>query len=235
MALVKVVFKEQVKRTPDIYSFRFQTEERIDFRPGQFAKIVFDAENLNNRDLNKYLSFSSSPGKEYVEFTKKISASKFSQSLLSLKPQETIYLQAPLGNCVLRDDYKKISFLIGGIGITPVVSIIEYIFENKLGIDSVLFYSNRTLKDIAFKDKLDRWVNAKGISVYYIITDCKTDECAYIQGHINRDLLEERVKDWPERVVFAFGPPAMVEAMKSLCLSVGCKIENIKTENFLGY
>jgi len=235
MALVKGIFKEHIKRTPDVYSFRFSTEARIDFRPGQFAKIVFDADNLNNKDLNKYLSFSCSAGKEYVEFTKKTSRSKFSQALLSLKPQEAIYLQAPLGNCVLRDDYNKIGFLIGGIGITPVVSIIEYISEKKLGIDSVLFYSNRTPEDIAFKDKLDRWINKETVSVYYTITDCKTNKCDYIQERINRDLLEEKVKDWPERVVFTFGPPVMVEAMKRLCLSVGCKTENIKTESFLGY
>jgi ferredoxin-NADP reductase len=37
------------------------------------------------------------------------------------------------------------------------------------------------------------------------------------------------------RIIFAFGPPKMVEAMKGLCLGMGCNPANVKTESFLGY
>ncbi|MBD3264593.1 MAG: xylene monooxygenase, partial [Candidatus Omnitrophica bacterium] len=172
---------------------------------------------------------------DYIEFTKKVSESRFSQNLLSLSQGEVINLQAPLGNCILKEEYEKISFLIGGIGITPVISIIEYIFDNKLNIDTVLFYSNRTPQDIAFKDRLDEWSGNENIKVYHTITDCKTEECDYIRDRINESLLKDKVKDWPERIIFIFGPPSMVKAMERLCPGLGCKNKNIKTENFVGY
>lgn len=38
-----------------------------------------------------------------------------------------------------------------------------------------------------------------------------------------------------ERIFFIFGPPPMVEAMKMICLDIGYKGGNIKTEKFIGY
>ncbi len=38
-----------------------------------------------------------------------------------------------------------------------------------------------------------------------------------------------------ERVVFIFGPPSMVEAMKDICVEGGVLEYSIKTEVFLGY
>jgi ferredoxin-NADP reductase len=41
--------------------------------------------------------------------------------------------------------------------------------------------------------------------------------------------------DLGERILFIFGPPKMVEAMKILSLELGASPENIKTEAFMGY
>ena len=63
---------EKVQRTPSIFSFRFKIVGTINFLAGQFMKVIFDNDNRQNRDLNKYLSFSCAPGREYIEVTKRI-------------------------------------------------------------------------------------------------------------------------------------------------------------------
>jgi ferredoxin-NADP reductase len=232
----KIKLIKRIKRTPTIESFRFLAEKKIEFIPGQFSQIIFDIDNLENRELNKYLSFSCSPTKEYIEFTKRLSESKFSQKLKNLKIEDTVFISSPLGNCVFDEKYKKIIFLIGGIGITPVISILEYIVDNKIDADTYLFYSNRREEEIAFKDELDSWCKINpSIKVFYLITDCVPKEKDCIYGFINKDLLKEKVKDLEERVIFTFGPPKMVKAMRQLSKELGCKEENIKAENFVGY
>jgi glycine betaine catabolism B len=227
---------EKITRTASVASFRFAPAERIDFLPGQAARLIFDEQVRGNQELNKYLSFSSSPDREYVEFTKRISQSRFSQALQNLKVGEEILLNAPVGNCVFKDDYGHIGFLIGGIGITPVISIVEYIMDRKLGTDVLLLYSNRTDDDIAFKDILDRWQGLnKKIKVSYIVTDCQPRDASCIRGSIDKDMVAGKVYELSKRVFFIFGPPRMVEAMDSLCLGLGCSQENIKTEKFVGY
>ena len=236
MELLRVRLIERIKRTPSTESFRFIPEKKIEFVPGQFLQLIFDEVSTNNKELNKYLSFSSSPTREYIEVTKRLSNSLFSQKLKSLNKDDKILIKAPFGNCVYKDEDKKIGFLIGGIGITPVISIIEYIVENKLDTDIVLVYSNKTEGEIAFKRELDYWrsINSN-IKVFYTVTEYKPTDKDYIFGRISRAIFTEKVKDLRERVVFSFGPPRMVEAMKNLCLEINCKKDQLRTESFVGY
>lgn len=227
---------ERIKRSETIESFRFIPQKRIDFIPGQFLQVIFDEAKRENKELNKYLSFSSSSGKEYIEVTKRLSESIFSQKLRNLKIQDQVLLKLPLGGCVFKEDYKKIAFLIGGIGITPVISIVEYIIDKKLDTSVLLFYSNRIEAEIAFKKELDAWQEAnRNIKVFYAITDCQPKDQRCIFGRISKELLLEKIKDLNERIFFIFGPPKMVEAMNVMCLEAGCQKENIRIENFIGY
>jgi ferredoxin-NADP reductase len=236
MRIIKTNFLERVKLTETVESFRFQPDEPVSFVPGQFSRIMFDPVNQDNKDLNKYLSFSASPSKGYLEFTKRLSLSDFSRRLQDLKPGQEVSLSAPLGNCVLKPEYKKIAFVIGGIGITPVMSMLEYMNENKAGVDAALFYSNRLEEDIAFKSRIDFLVkNLSGLKVVYNVTGCQPKSADCFFGMINKDFLSSQLSDWDQREVFIFGPPKMVEAMKAVCLEAGCSRDNLKTEGFVGY
>ncbi|RJP29672.1 MAG: FAD-dependent oxidoreductase [Candidatus Omnitrophota bacterium] len=236
MVLLKGRLIQRIQRTPSVVSFRVKPDTGIEFIPGQFLRVVFDESNIENKDMNKYLSFSSSPLRPYIEFTKRITDSAFSKKLFGLKINDQINFSGPFGQCVLKEDYKKIAFLTGGIGITPVVSMIDYICEKKMSIDTVLFYSNRTEDEIAFKPELDSFQNKNhNIKIFYTITDCfpKDNKCLY--GFINKNMIYQKLTDFRERKIFVFGPGGMVTAMKNLCLEMGCDSRNLKTETFIGY
>jgi len=236
MKEIKARLIEKISRTPTVISYRFFPAEKLEFLPGQTAELIFDESNRSNRDLNKYLSFSSSPNNNYIELTKRLSQSAFSFRLDGLKIQDEVIIKGPLGGCIFEEKYNKITFLIGGIGITPVISIIEYITQKKLNTQVSLFYSNRTEEEIAFKKELDTWqAENNNIKVYYTITDCqpKNKSCRY--GFINKDFLAANTCNLSESVVFIFGPPKMVDVMSALSLEMGCDKFNIKTEKFVGY
>jgi ferredoxin-NADP reductase len=233
---IKVRFTEKIQRAPTVISFRFLLSEKINFIPGQFLQVIFDEANRANKGLNKYLSFSSSPTKEYIEITKRISESQFSKKLLSLKNNDEILMKLPLGNVTFLDEYKAIAFLIGGIGITPVISIIEYICDRGLDTDVLLFYSNRRDDDIAFRENLDNWQEKnKNIKVIYTVTECVPKDKKCIFGKIDKKLISDKKCDLSGRMIFIFGPPSMVKAMQNLCDDCGCGKENVKIENFIGY
>jgi len=236
MKEVRAKLVEVIKRTESVVSFRFLLPEKIDFLPGQFLEVIFDEDNLSNKELNKYLSLSCSPGKDYIEVTKRISDSAFCQRLKGLKKGDTVLLKLPLGSCVYRDEYKNITFLIGGIGITPVVSIVEYIIEKNLDTQINLFYSNRSEEDIAFKKELDRWQTQNSrLRIFYTVTECQPREKGCVFGRIDKTLLSKAACDLNQRVVYIFGPPRMVEAMYSLSLELSCNKDNVMTEKFVGY
>jgi len=227
---------EKISRTPTIESFRFAAGEKIDFLPGQFLQLCFDSADKTNSQLNKYLSFSSSPTHDYIEVTKRLSDSAFSGKLKGLQPGDEVLIRAPLGNITCTGDQPRIGFLIGGIGITPVISIIEYIVIRNLATDILLVYSNRTAEEIAFRAELDQWKKERdNFTLIYTLTDCEPQDPVCRQGRIDKELLTDIIKNYPDRTMFLFGPPGMVGAMQGLCDEVGCEKEKIKTENFTGY
>lgn len=235
MSLFKAKFLESIMRTPSVWSFRFSCPFGFQFLPGQFCQVIFDETDINNKELNKYLSFSCAPGKSYLEITKRLSKSQFSDRLRSLKKDDSLLFKAPLGNCVFKPEYKKIAFLIGGIGITPVISIIEYVVEKRLDNDLHLVYSNRCEEEIAFREELDLWSSQGLVKTEYVVTDAQAKDKNCIFTRVNSEFLCNRIADLRERIIFIFGPPAMVEAMSRLCNDLGCSKEKIKVENFIGY
>jgi len=226
---------ERIRRTDTIESFRFQLGEQLEFAPGQCLKLIFDLPNLNNRELNKFLSFSSAPQAAYIEVTKRLSGSAFSEKLRQLKNNDTVSFLAPYGQCVFREEYQKIGFLVGGIGITPVISILKYIALKEIPVDVCLLYVNRNEQDIAFKDELLQLSKAQGWQVCLTVDELRPRSSGIRFGRIGQALVEEVMPDVRERVIFSFGPPVMVKAMKDMCLNSGCRPENLKTEIFAGY
>ncbi|MCF7874307.1 MAG: FAD-dependent oxidoreductase [Candidatus Omnitrophica bacterium] len=234
--IVSLQFSQSIGRADSVKSFQFLSKQSLDFQPGQFAKILFDKNNISNKELNKYLSFSSPPGEKYLEFTKKLSKSKFSQRLNKLKNGDEVFIQAPLGNHVFKDKYKKVAFLIGGIGITPVVSILGHIVKKSLDADVILIYSNRKESEIAFEEKLNRWQkNNQNIKIFYTITDSRPNNSKFKLGYINEKMVSETIKDYKDRIFFIYGPPGMVSSMARLCANIGCGPDKVKKEEFLGY
>ncbi len=229
-------FIERLDRTPTVASFRFALPQPVDFIPGQFARVIFDGDDKNNTALNKYLSFSCAPGHDYVEFTKRSSDSEFSQRLTNLKPGGEVLLQLPIGSCVFKDDYAKIGFLAGGIGITPAIAIIEHIVQKNLPTEVVVLYSNRSEDEIAFKGELDRWqAENPRIKVCYTVSCKVSPDSSCREGSIDTTFCATTMQDVTERKIFIYGPPKMVDAMRILTRQLGCKRENVLLENFIGY
>ncbi len=232
----RATLKGRVARAPSVESFRFSVSRKIHFLAGQFCQVIFDGEDRKNRELNKYLSFSSSPHRDDVEVTKKLSQSAFSSRLRALERGDEVILRAPMGSCVYTDEMKKVCFLAGGIGITPVISIVEYIVARNLPVEADLFYSNRTVEEIAFLEELREWAGRHpGLRLHLFVTREEPKEGGLVHGRIDGDAILSRVKDIAERTFYAFGPPKMVDAMAALCREVGCPADRLKTESFAGY
>lgn len=225
--------REIIPRVHNVKSFRLDLGEDIDYRAGQFLC----ASLKNEKECKRYFSISSSPTeKGYIEFTKKITDSDFSRALDSFKPGDTLIIQYPFGNFTLKDEYKKIAFLSGGIGITPIRSICKYASDKKLDTDIVLVYANRSIEDIVFKEDFDiiQKQNPRLRVAHVLCESAPGFEC--IVGMINAQIIKNEVPDYAERKFYICGPPAMLEAMqKILTGELFLSKENIVTEKFTGY
>lgn len=225
---------EVVQRTHNVKSFRFKRTRDADFKAGQFFFVTI---KIGGQDRTKHFSFSNSPTETgYIEFTKKLTDSDYSKTLDGLKAGDWAKLKMPLGSFTFDGEYKKIAFLAGGIGITPIRSICKYIADKKLDADIVLLYGNKTEKDIIFREDFDRLrQQLPKLKVDHVLSEPAGDWRGRT-GYITADNIKGEIPDYTERKFYICGPPQMVEAMKKiLAEGLGIGGDSIITERFTGY
>ncbi|NQT91091.1 MAG: FAD-dependent oxidoreductase [Candidatus Omnitrophica bacterium] len=236
-----VIFETEVidiiERAPGVKSFRFLPKEGVSFEPGQF---FFVGIKVNGEERTKHFSFSNSPTeKGYVEFTKRITESDYSRALDRLKAGDWAKLKMSLGSFTLQEADKKIAFLSGGIGITPIRSMCRYTTDLGLPVDMVLLYGNNREEDIIFREDLDEMETAnKNIRIAYTLTSPDIDKGSWQGrlGYIDDRMVREEILDYKDRIFYICGPPRMVESLTAtLKDGLGLGDDQIRTENFAGY
>ena len=144
--------------------------------------------------------------------------------------------QYPFGKFILDESSPKIAFLSGGIGITPIRSICKYIVDKNLGTDAVLVYSNRSVRDIIFKDDFEAMQkNYPLLRVAHVLCVADPDFKCRV-GLIDSRIVKNEIPDYQEGKFYLCRPPQMVEAMyKILAGELRLPEEKIVSENFQGY
>jgi ferredoxin-NADP reductase len=224
--------KDIITRATKVKSFRFQRPASFDYKPGQFMYIKIKSET---KELLKHFTISSSPSEDYLEFTKKLTGSDFSNALDNLKTGEQVGINGPFGFFTFEGEFKKIGLLTGGIGITPFRSMIKYCTDKKLAVDIVLLYGNHCKEDVVFAKELEeiQKIN-KNFKVVFSLSE-PGEGWTGKKGRINLDMIKAEIPDYMERIFFTAGPPPMVEAMNNLLKELSLPPEQVKKEDFPGY
>ncbi len=235
-----------LQRTPTTRSIRFCRPKGFEYLPGQFITLMLDGQQKNgdgnqrssdfeSNAIKKPLSLSSSPSEDFLEVTKRLSGHEFSNAYLSVKEGECIRFSGPYGGFSFQGEYKKVAMLSGGIGITPLRSMIKYCTDMSLDTDILLLYSNRNEEDIPFKDEFQS-LQEKNRHLKVISTLTRPDpEWKGRTGRIDAALIKECVPDYAERIFFSSGPSAMVDAMLSALQQMGLPQGQMRREYFPGY
>lgn len=231
----KLELIEVITHCCDVKTFRFEMEEDIPFKPGQYLVLTL---KVNGKEVSKAFSISSSPTERgYVEFTKKLSSSDFSRALADLKIGETYPLRLPMGKFTFEGEFPKVAFLSGGIGVTPIRSIFKNATDKCLENSMVLLYSSRTPEYLIFKNDFTLMQKTnKNLHIVYTLTNCneKIEGCRI--GYIDDELVRAEIPDYRERVFFICGPPVMVDAMRQMLLTkLSLPETQLRTEDFIGY
>jgi ferredoxin-NADP reductase len=225
--------KEIIPRVPNVTSFRFPRPVELEYKAGQFFFVTIKP---TGKELTKHFSFSSSPTeKDHIEFTKKFTDSEYSTALKALKPGDWARIEAPFGSFTFEGELEKIAMLGGGIGITPLKSIIKYCTDKQLKTKITLLYGCRTENDIAFRKEFEQiQAENSNFKVVFTLNEGNPNWKGNI-GFITADMVKKEIPDYKETTFFTCGPPPMVEVMEKLVASLGLPKTQLKREYFAGY
>lgn len=240
MANFLLKFKQKVQVADGTWSFYFEKPADFVFEAGQYVALVLPRLVVpDKRGPVRSLSICSAPFEEDLMFSVRITDSGFKQTLMALEPGEVAQATKPIGHFTLAHaaDGKPIVFLIGGIGITPVRSILAQAAHDGLNRCFTLFYSNRMKKDAAFHTELKEVTlpQCTYIPTFSQETDSQS-ELNEERGYIDEVMLRKYVPvaELTENWYYLVGAPAFIEAMEKLLTSVGVAKERMVNDPFTG-
>jgi ferredoxin-NADP reductase len=231
---------EIIQRTPDIKSFRFNvtSHQEVSYKAGQFFYVTI---KIGGLEAIHHFTISSSPTeteqKGFLEFTKRITASEYSQALSRMKAGDWARLKGAEGDFTLAPGGRKLAFLSGGIGITPLRSMLRYVADKHLDYDIILIYGNNSWDNIAFRDELRKIASTqKAIKVEHVLSGPNFPPgWRGKTGFITKDLVKELVPDYHDRTFYLSGPLKMVLSLEDQLSSLNIPQSQVKRDYFPGY
>src|SRR5213080_4207965 len=210
-----------------------------DFRAGQHADFVFtDASVQSESDNSRIFSLASSPhDKRPVMIAMRMRQTAFKNALKAAALGTKFTVSRPRGSFTLhRDVTKPAVFIAGGIGITPIRSILQWATQERLPHKLYLFYSNRETDDAAFIEDLESMtVQNPNFTFVPTITRHKALARPYEKSHVNREMLTRHLLGLNGPIYYIAGPSRMVNAITNMLNSSGVNEDDMRTEEFGDY
>jgi len=203
----------------------------MDFRAGQVAWLSVDQSPFRIREHP--FSFSSAEGHpDRLEFTIR-ELGDWTNQVGALKPGTRVYVDGPYGTFDMEDHHGKgYTFIAGGIGSTPVLSMLRTLAERGDQQPLVFFYGNPTWESITFREELEELSTKLNLKVVHTL-ERPSEGWQGETGYINKAVLERHAPlDRKECVYFICGPLPMIHAVTRALHQLGVAPSQIHSEKY---
>lgn len=216
----------------DIKTFRLARPDGFEFVAGQFLPVKV---SVNGKPHVRCYSISSSPdARGYLEISVRRQGLVSTMLHATLRTGSTLAVNRPAGQFVYpAGDDRPLALLAGGIGITPLLSMLRFALSSDPTRPVTLLYSARDRKALAFLNEL-RVVAERHPQVRIGITLSHDPEAQapWRAGHIDAAMLRQYVPH-PTHTVFCLcGPTPMMAAMEQMLQAEGVPADQIRSEQF---
>jgi len=235
--------KDIYKDTEDCSVIDFTVPEELKsvfkYKAGQYLTL---RTNINDEDLRRSYSLCSSPlDEEWKVAVKQIPEGKFSTFVNeTLKKGDTLEVMKPMGRfgTAISETPKNYIVFTAGSGITPILSMIKTHLAKEPNSTFKLFYLNRTVKSIIFKEEIEQLRNQYfgRLEVCYFLTK-EFRDIDLFNGRFTIEKLEtifDKLVDVSELdECFLCGPEEMIFLVKDAIIKAGMPSENVHFELFV--
>jgi uncharacterized protein YeaO (DUF488 family) len=240
MPIYKIKLKSRQEIAAGTMAFRFEKPEDFAYKAGQFADYTLINPSETDAEGNtRGFSLASAPYEEDLLLATRMRDTAFKRVLRTMELGTELTLDAPYGSFTLHNNAQiPAVFLTGGIGVTPVRSIVLQAVHDDVPHRIVVFDSNRRPEDAAFLDEL---MEPQKKNPNYTFAPTMTEmekssrEWHGETGYITKAMLLKYVGDLTLPIYYVDGPPAMVTAMRETLGEAGVDDDDIRTEEFSGY
>ncbi len=155
----------------------------------------------------------------------------FTSSVKDIKPGTTAFLEGPFGS-FSPEPGRHLFMVAGGIGITPVMSMIRTMHKRKDKREAILIYGNPDWEGVTFREELDEISREINLKVVHVL-EKPPEGWEGESGLVNKDLLGKYLPHDPESFAYYIcGPMPMQDAAELSLRDLGIDWRLVYSERF---
>ncbi|MCP4461071.1 MAG: ferredoxin--NADP reductase [Cytophagales bacterium] len=234
-----LTIKEVVNIAKDAVNVVFEKPDtEFNYLPGQFITLI---SSIDGNKIRRAYSLCSTPFEdEFPAITvKRVVDGRMSNHVNdTFKAGDTVEVMEPMGQFTTEfkeDASRKATFIGGGSGITPLISIIRSMLLKEPESQIVLIYANRNVAHVIFWEMLESLVtvNNERLKVVHILEE-DTERLAELVGRPTPESIAGLVKSYElnDSEFFICGPQPMMDVVSEGLKSAEISNAAIRMESF---
>lgn len=226
------------EESPGVWDITLRPPEKeavFDYLPGQFQFITFHrAEGLPEEEHHWTISSSPTEGGSVKSTIKELG--DFTATIGKTRPGDTATVHAPFGrfSYLLHPDENDLVFIAGGVGITPLISMLRHMRDSGSEMPVLLVYANRDAESIAFRDELEDIARGERprLRIVHILSE-PSEDWAGETGRLDAEKLSRFCDGrFDGRGFYVCGPPGLLRSVIGALESRSVSYRHIHMEIF---
>ncbi len=221
-------------------AFHLERPSDFSFRAGQYIEVrLVNPPETDAEGNTRALSLVGAPGEPELVVATRMRDTAFKRVLRSLAPDTRLDFDGPMGSFTLhRDPLKAAVFIAGGIGITPIMSMLRDAAARNLPPELFLFFANGWPEYAPYLEELEHMqVNHPKFHLIATMTEMERSRKLWSGeiGPITPELLRRYVPALKGPLYYISGSTGMVADMQDMLINMEVNEDDIRTEQFGGY
>ncbi len=204
------------------------------FSPGQFAWLTIWDSPFSDTEHPFSIS-SSAEHTNCLSFTIK-EFGDFTQRIKTLQPGQRLWVDGPYGAFSIDRHHhaKGFAFIAGGVGITPIMSMLRTLADRRDPRPLLLFYANKNWDNVIFREELEQLKASLNLQVVHVL-ETPPEGWQGEKGYITKEMLERYLptpsqrNDWE---IFICGPEPLMNSVEKNLPQIGVWWGDFHSERF---
>lgn len=202
------------------------------FQPGQFAWLTLNITPFSMRE-HPFSMSSSGDRADRIEFGIK-AIGDFTQRIKDYPPGTKAYLDGPYGVFTIDRYGDSAGFVLiaGGVGITPIFSILLTAAERNDDRPFLLIYAAPCWDDVTYREELEALKATLDLTIVYVLRRAH-EGWSGETGYVDQELLEKYIPlHRGSRQYFVCAAPVMMDAVEQALFELNVPVMNVHMEHF---
>lgn len=201
------------------------------FTPGQFGWLTVWGSPFNITGHPFSFSSSAAVSDGRVEMSIR-NLGDFTRNIAKIPVGQRVYLDGPYGAFTLGNPADMHVLVAGGVGITPMMSMLRTLADSGDQRPALLLYGSKDWESITFREELEALQSRLNLKVVHVLSNPSSDWTGE-KGFINAEVFKRYLPPpYASHEYFICGPNIMMDAIEKALAEIGVPMSKYHSERY---